>query len=134
MNSQKRQFYWSGEAAKERVLFINSLEWLHRRAFQASLFCLQPNQLPKKRKKQLSQIDKEMNQSLERTRGLCERIIGRKVEFFGPKISKPEESIWVEIEFDSELYNYSWVFQTFLTYARTLMPDYAHSGRYPKHV
>ncbi len=41
---------------------------------------LHPNsQLPKKKRpgKQLSQLDKETNQSLERTRGICERIIGR---------------------------------------------------------
>ena len=37
------------------------------------------SQLPKKKRKgeQLSQLDREMNQSLERTRGICERIIGR---------------------------------------------------------
>jgi hypothetical protein len=37
------------------------------------------SQLPKKKRsgKQLSQLDREKNQSLERTRGICERIIGR---------------------------------------------------------
>ena len=37
------------------------------------------SQLPKKKRKgeQLSQLDREMNQSWERTRGICERIIGR---------------------------------------------------------
>ena len=37
------------------------------------------SQLPKKKRKgkQLSQLDREMNQKLERVRGICERIIGR---------------------------------------------------------
>ena len=41
---------------------------------------LHPNsQLPKKKiyGKQLSQLDREKNQRLERTRGICYRIIGR---------------------------------------------------------
>ena len=37
------------------------------------------SQLPKKKRKgkQLSQLDREMNQKLERVRGICYRIIGR---------------------------------------------------------
>lgn len=84
------------------------------------------SQLPKKKRKgeQLSQLDREKNQSLERTRGICERIkgIAEGVQDRGETISKPKETIWVEVQFDCRAVQLrAGPFQAFLTYAKTLL-------------
>jgi len=61
-------------------------------------FMLTASYLKKKRfrDKQLSQPDREKNQSLERTRGICERIIGRLKVFkiLAERYRKSKETIW----------------------------------------
>lgn len=65
----------SGEKSnsKKRRLGLADKGYQEMQKFHAN------SQLPKKKLKgkQLSQLDREKNQSLERTRGICERIICR---------------------------------------------------------
>jgi len=94
---------------QSKVKLKKEMECLADKGYQG-IQKLHPNsQLPKKKHKgkQLSQLDRENNQSPERTRGICERIIGRPKVFkiLAFAISKLEKTIWVEIEI-AGLYNY----------------------------
>jgi len=64
---------------RSRVKFKNETKCLADKGYQGIQKLHANSQLPKKKRsgKQLSQLDREKNQSLERTRGICERIIGR---------------------------------------------------------
>lgn len=68
------------------------------------------SQLPKKKLKgkQLSQLDREMNQSLERTRGICERIIGRLKVFkiLSEKYRNRRKRFGLRFNLIAGLYNY----------------------------
>ena len=64
---------------RSRVKLKKETKCLADKGYQGMQKLHPNNQLPKKKLKgkQLSQLDKEINQSLERTRGIVERIIGR---------------------------------------------------------
>lgn len=68
------------------------------------------SQLPKKRRKgkQLSQLDREMNQSLERIRGVCEHIIGKLKVFkiLAERYRNRRKRFGVRFNLIAGLYNY----------------------------
>jgi hypothetical protein len=64
---------------RSKVKLKKEMECLADKGYQGIQKFHANSQLPKKKRKgkQLSQLDRQMNQNLERTRGICERIIGR---------------------------------------------------------
>lgn len=64
---------------RSRVKLKKETECLADKGYQGIQKLHSHSRLPKKKRKgkQLSQLDREMNQKLERVRGICERIIGR---------------------------------------------------------
>lgn len=95
----------------------------HYIASQRLLQKLHPNsRLPKKKRqgKQLSQLDREIHQSLERTRGICERIVGRLKVFkiLAERYRNCRKRFRLRFNLNAGLYNYelglsksSWLLQ-----------------------
>jgi len=95
---------------RSKVKFKKEVECLADKGYQG-IRKLHPNsRLPKKKHpgKQLSQLDKQTNQSLERTRGICERIIGRlKVfKFLVERYRNRRKRFGLRFNLIAGLYNY----------------------------
>ena len=95
---------------RSRVKLKKGTKCLADRGYQGIQKIHANSQLPKKKLKgkQLSQLDKEMNQSLERTRGICERIIGRLKVFkiLAEKYRNRRKRFGLRFNLIAGLYNY----------------------------
>lgn len=74
---------WTHLFKRSRVQLKKETQCLADKGYQGIQKLHANSQLPKKKRKgkQLSQLDKEMNEKLERVRGICYRIIGRQNVF-----------------------------------------------------
>lgn len=99
---KEHNFHWF---KRSKVKLKKETECLADKGYQGIQKLHANSQLPKKKRsgKQLSQLDRENNQSLERTRGICERIIGRLKVFkiLAERYRASEKTIWVEIQSNS---------------------------------
>ena len=110
---------------RSRVKLKKETQCLADKGYQGIQKLHANSQLPKKKRKgeQLNQLDREKNQSLERTRGICEHIIGRLKVFkiLAERYRNRRRRFGLRFNLIAGLYNYELgSFQAFITYARCL--------------